>query len=140
MSDEIASDCEPDDDIPIIVIYPLQEAPVTVEDIPSAAEDPFFSSNALTTPFAAAQSGIAKKIIWIFGLTLVGSLVLNFFVVVMLLLKYRCQADQIGEIVSKGIVPLLTSTGTFASTLFGPLLAFILGYYFRQQGQTTPED
>jgi len=79
------------------------------------------------------RSETAHNIIWIFGAAILGNLILNFLLIVGLVVKYQCQADQIEGIVNKGIIPLLTATGTLASTVFGPLLAFILGYYFSQK-------
>jgi hypothetical protein len=100
------------------------EDTLTVDDVPS-------STNIQTPP--PVRSGVAHRIIWIFGLTILGNLTLNFLLMAVLVVKYQCQSDQIETIVNKGVIPLLTSTGTFASTLFGPLLAFILGYYFSQK-------
>jgi hypothetical protein len=42
-------------------------------------------------------------------------------------------ATEAIETITKAFLPFLQGVGNFASTLFGPLLAFILGYYFRQQ-------
>jgi len=39
----------------------------------------------------------------------------------------------IGLIVKDAVVPFLQAVGTFATTVFGPLLAFILGYYFGEK-------
>ena len=38
-----------------------------------------------------------------------------------------------GPIVKEAVVPFLQAVGTFATTVFGPLLAFILGYYFGEK-------
>jgi len=51
---------------------------------------------------------------------------------------FKDKPEQMETVISKGIVPLMTATGTFASTVFGPLLAFVLGYYFRQEDGERP--
>jgi hypothetical protein len=76
---------------------------------------------------------LAERIVFIFGLAVLGTLGLNLVLIGVILVVSKCPLDQIEGTVSKGIVPLLTATGTFASTVFGPLLAFILGYYFSQK-------
>lgn len=90
------------------------------------------SESTITLP-THGRGEIAHSIIWIFGIAILGNLALNFLLIVGLVIKYQCQADQIEGVVNKGVIPLLTATGTLASTVFGPLLAFILGYYFSQK-------
>ena len=82
---------------------------------------------------AADRLKVADEIIWIFGIAILGTLALNFLLLAGLIFVYKSQPDRIEIVVTKAVVPLLTTTGTFASTLFGPLLAFILGYYFSQK-------
>lgn len=41
--------------------------------------------------------------------------------------------ESAAVLVKDAIVPLLQSTSTFAATVFGPLLAFVLGYYFGRE-------
>jgi hypothetical protein len=83
---------------------------------------------------------IAERVVWIFGCAVLGMLAMDFLLVGGLLLVYKCQLDQIEGVIAKGLVPLITATGTFAATLFGPLLAFVLGYYFSQKNGEQQDD
>ena len=42
------------------------------------------------------------------------------------------QPDHTKTLISEAVVPLLEKIATFFTTVFSPLLAFILGYYFGQ--------
>jgi hypothetical protein len=101
-----------------------------ITDLPSNTE--------IETPLGRREKAaekIAAQIVLIFGGAVLGTLSLDFLLIGLLLLLYKCDGQQFENIVSKGIVPLLTTTGTFVSTIFGPLLAFVLGYYFSQKGE-----
>jgi len=76
---------------------------------------------------------VARKILEVFGIATVGSLLVG---AVLLLLAIRfCYTPQDTEaLVEKAMVPFLRGVGSFASTVFGPLLAFILGFYFGKGG------
>src|SRR5437667_6382418 len=39
-------------------------------------------------------------------------------------------------LITAAVIPFLDKVGTFLTTVFGPLLAFILGYYFGQKTET----
>jgi len=39
-------------------------------------------------------------------------------------------------LITAAVIPFLEKVGTFLTTVFGPLLAFILGYYFGQKTET----
>jgi hypothetical protein len=130
MSDALQPDT-PADDTPTDKNRPA--SPAT-----SSSEDPTLEIGTLQSKsnieFPTRERGeTAHNIIVIFGAAILGSLILNFLLIVGLVVRYQCQSDQIDSIVNKGIIPLLTATGTLASTVFGPLLAFILGYYFSQK-------
>jgi hypothetical protein len=43
------------------------------------------------------------------------------------------QPQSVGSLMKDSIVPFVSGVGTFSSTLFGPLLAFVLGHYFGQR-------
>jgi hypothetical protein len=75
-------------------------------------------------PQPNAINGIAFALIGMFGATLLGTLAAGIW-----LLATR-QANEAEVIITRILVPYLQAVGNFASTLFGPLLAFILGYYF----------
>lgn len=40
------------------------------------------------------------------------------------------QPESTVSLVKDAFIPLVAGIGTFAATVFGPLLAFVLGYYF----------
>jgi hypothetical protein len=100
---------------------------VNVQDLPS--------EDRLTKNFSkeVAAEKVAGKIIVIFGGTILGVLFLDFVTIWVLLRSYGCEAEKLGEVVTKGIVPLITATSTLGSTVFAPLLAFVLGYYFSEK-------
>lgn len=81
-------------------------------------------------PKSRATGRIAFGILAIFGLTLL-ALLLGGLLLVMS--KTPAEAEQI---VNKILVPYLQEVRNFVSTLFGPLLAFILGYYFASHKDT----
>jgi hypothetical protein len=70
---------------------------------------------------------VAGWIVAIFAVTLTTVIVSGMAIC---LIKSAAEAT---ETITKAFLPFLQGVGSFASTLFGPLLAFILGYYFRQQ-------
>ena len=78
-------------------------------------------------PMIKAKHQIAWWIVVIFAASLGVSLVGGIAVCVA---KSPTEAEQI---ITKAYLPLLQGLGGFMSTVFGPLLAFILGYFFRQQ-------
>jgi len=71
-----------------------------------------------------AASWIAVALLSVFGVSLVLLLVGGFF-----LLKAG-DAESTKKIINESAIPYIEKVGTFSSTVFGPLLAFILGYYF----------
>jgi hypothetical protein len=76
------------------------------------------------SPKEKAANWIAKALLFTFGFILVLVLVGGFF------LMRTGDAETTKKIVNESAIPYLEKVGTFASTVFGPLLAFILGYYF----------
>lgn len=72
--------------------------------------------------------GIAGSVIAIFAVSVIGLLVAA-FAMLWQLKSYKPDAAE--QFVEKVAIPLIASVGTFESTLFGPLLAFILGFYFK---------
>jgi hypothetical protein len=43
------------------------------------------------------------------------------------------QPEHTKILITLAVIPFLEKVGTFLTTVFGPLLAFILGYYFGQK-------
>ena len=41
------------------------------------------------------------------------------------------------DVIGAAVIPLLQGVGSFAATVFSPLLAFVLGYYFGEKKQST---
>jgi uncharacterized protein involved in cysteine biosynthesis len=74
---------------------------------------------------------VAMMIVQFFGLTLILLTILGF----VLLIWLRWAPDKSEQIFSKAVIPFIEKLGTFATTVFGPLLAFILGYYFGEKSQ-----
>lgn len=76
-----------------------------------------------------AASWVAKGIVIIFGISL-GMVLVGGFVLI------ACRASSQSDpkvLVSDSIIPLIEKAATFATTVFGPLLAFVLGYYFGER-------
>jgi len=76
---------------------------------------------------------IAKYLLWIFGLSL-GAIFIGGFALILVVFQ-RCRTPQeVETLVDKALVPFLRGAAIFASTVFGPLLAFILGFYYGKGG------
>lgn len=78
----------------------------------------------------AYASSIARIITWTFAACAV-LLLLGMFLVALI---RPAQADQL---LNKDMGLTLVGVGTFLSSVFGPLLAFVLGYYFGERGKKT---
>ena len=44
------------------------------------------------------------------------------------------------DVIGAAVIPLLQGVGSFAATVFSPLLAFVLAYYFGEKKQGTTRD
>jgi hypothetical protein len=79
-------------------------------------------------------SWVARALVCIFGgallICLVGGLV-----VIAVHPPANGAAGSKENIIGVAVLPLLEGVGIFASTVFSPLLAFILGYYFGEKKQ-----
>lgn len=76
---------------------------------------------------------LAQGILEVFRFSVWGLLAGGFVTV---LATFACSGytpENVQIVVSQGLVPLLEKTASFASTVFGPLLAFVLGYYFGER-------
>jgi hypothetical protein len=76
-----------------------------------------------------AAKWVAQAIVLTFGVSTALLILLGFAMFFWL----RWAPDKITVIVTGAMVPYIEKIATFASTVFGPLLAFILGYYFGQK-------
>ena len=81
-------------------------------------------------PKTKATNHIAGWIVAIFGVTVMLILIGGILICVV---KSPAESEQV---INKAFLPFLQALGNFTSTTFGPLLAFILGFYFRQQKDT----
>lgn len=71
---------------------------------------------------------VAGVIVLTFGVTVLAALVGGFLIII-----WRNPAEVKG-VVNDAAIPLLKEITGFATTVFGPLLAFVLGYYFGERG------
>jgi len=69
------------------------------------------------------RRALAIGILGIFGVAVLGPLVLG-------LLGIASHASSQADYIRNVLLPLLENLARFSATVFGPLLAFILGYYF----------
>jgi hypothetical protein len=72
---------------------------------------------------------VAKAIVAIFGSSMVLSIILGFVLAFWL----RWHPDKAHVIFTQAIIPFMEKIATFSATVFGPLLAFVLGYYFGEK-------
>lgn len=81
-------------------------------------------------PKEATARTVAHSLLLTFRVSLWGTLLLGFTTIIV---DHWGGKGQAGALIKDSVVPMLTSAGTFGSTLFGPLLAFVLGYYFGER-------
>ncbi|HEX4007667.1 MAG TPA: hypothetical protein VHX60_15945 [Acidobacteriaceae bacterium] len=72
---------------------------------------------------------VAQAILITYGAAVSLLIVLGFVVIIWL----RWAPDKAQAIFTGALIPYVEKVGTFATTVFGPLLAFILGYYFGEK-------
>ena len=73
-----------------------------------------------------AAKWVAQLIVIMAGVTLVLIICLGFWVI----FKSMGTPENSKQLIHEAVVPLLEKAATFFTTVFSPLLAFILGYYF----------
>lgn len=81
----------------------------------------------------ATAKAIAKHLLATFRWTILAVMALG-FIAVFCDEAASLQGRQT-SLVKDSVAPLLTGIGAFASTLFGPLLGFVLGYYFAERSK-----
>ncbi len=124
-------------------INPLQTAPVGTVNPQTEIVNPVtqLPVGDVKPPRKEVDAGyIAKVIVWTFTCSVAALILLIYWVVMNYPwidgrpnqgngeLVYRAV-----ELLTKAAAPALKEFGTFLSTVFGSLLAFILGYYFGEQ-------
>ena len=72
---------------------------------------------------------LAIIIVWMAGISL-GLLILLGFSVIIWSINYPEHSKQL---ITESVVPLIEKLATFFTTAWGPLLAFVLGYYFGER-------
>ncbi|MGA2652617.1 MAG: hypothetical protein ABSF28_18935 [Terracidiphilus sp.] len=128
-------------------INPLQSAPVGSvtqqgDLINPISEKPV--GNVQSAPKKEIDAGyLAKVIVWTFTGSVAALILLIYWVVMNYPWIDGHTTGDKGEIVyravellTKAAAPALKEFGTFLTTVFGSLLAFILGYYFGEQKKT----
>ncbi len=84
---------------------------------------------------AEGANRVAQLLVWIFAGTIAVSLA-GGFTMMALHPPPVSGSDDKANIIGSAVLPMLEGVGTFASTVFGPLLAFVLGYYFGEKKTT----
>lgn len=90
----------------------------------------FDSLKQVAIPKEVTARTIAQSLLQTFRYALWGTLFLGFAVVVA---DHWLGRPPVGSMVKESLSPMLASVGTFVSTVFGPLLGFVLGYYFGER-------
>src|SRR5258708_5966955 len=70
---------------------------------------------------------VAQMLVWIFGLSILVVLAIAFVVFL------RSDSPEEAKAYGEALAPILTGLASFASSVFAPLLAFILGYYYGEK-------
>lgn len=103
-----------------------QNAEVEIKEIPSQK---LYERPDLPAMKARGANQVAQGIVWIFAIAL-GVLLVGSFIVVILLVAKGENAEAGQGVIRDWMLPLIQGIAEFASSVFGPLLAFVLGYYF----------
>jgi hypothetical protein len=80
---------------------------------------------------AEERWAIAQTVFGSFKLIMGGLLIGGFLTVTVSMLATKGNAELTVKIMKEAVVPFIEEVLKFAATVFGPLLAFILGFYFR---------
>jgi hypothetical protein len=85
----------------------------------------------ITEPYRRESyaKAIALTIVWMAFVSIILVLTGGFLVIYFSM----SSPENSKQIIEGAVVPLLEKTATFFATVFSPLLAFILGYYFGQR-------
>ena len=116
---------------------PHSKEPIEVNLVPDWGSSTSLSdfSDRLTEPFKKEMTArrIGTMLIVIFGIT-VALLIWEGFRVIFYSMD---KPENTKILVSEAVIPFLEKVATFLTTVFSPLLAFILGYYFGQKQTDT---
>jgi hypothetical protein len=119
-------------------VAPQQKPPIEVNLIPQDWSSPSSLSTfseRLTEPFRKEMTArrIGTMLIVIFGISVVLTIWEGFRVV----FYSMDQPEHTKVLINEAVIPFLEKVATFLTTVFSPLLAFILGYYFGQKQTDT---
>lgn len=85
---------------------------------------------------ARGATWVARGLVYIFGVAVLVSIVGG-----LILVGFHPPSNGTAgikdNVVADAVIPLLQGVGSFAATVFSPLLAFVLGYYFGEKRQGT---
>jgi hypothetical protein len=111
-------------------VGPIEELDSAVQERPFKVIEDFDSSVEVKPRYQeiVAQM-VARKLLDVFAVTTIGILLAGVVLILMIMQHYGSPQDA-ETLVDKAIVPFLRGAASFATTVFGPLLAFILGFYF----------
>jgi hypothetical protein len=98
-------------------------------------EEPERDFKVLEVRKEATAKALAKHLLTTFRWVVLSVLILG-FVAVFCDMYDQAHGHSV-SLVKDSVVPLLTGVGGFGATLFGPLLGFVLGYYFAERNKKT---
>jgi hypothetical protein len=82
----------------------------------------------MVPPRERAARWIGQMLVVIFGITTLVIILYGFHII-----SAHSSKDDAKSVVNEALIPFLEKVATFMTTVFSPLLAFILGYYFGQK-------
>ncbi len=104
---------------------PPRELRATVEDPPVAPTDPFDEQKLKATG--------AREVARVLVFTFAGTIAATFFTVALIYFLSASPAQAKDFVAAfTGIIPVMEN---FVTKIFGPLLAFVLGYYFGEKAK-----
>lgn len=93
-----------------------------------------------TRPIGTEETAgnLALKLLAVFRLVVLVILIGWFATFIVVVAIYRCTPDTVSKLMIEGALPIVEKCGAFSTAVFGPLLAFVLGYYFGEKRKTPP--
>jgi hypothetical protein len=115
----------------------MPEDQMTVQDV----VDPTSLQKAPTIEFEKVKGAkwVASGLVYIFGGTMLVCLIGGLVLVGIYPPKDGGTPGK-SDVIGAAVIPLFQGVGSFAATVFSPLLAFVLGYYFGEKKQGAAKD
>jgi hypothetical protein len=109
----------------------IVQPPTAEVDLDTLVKPPTPTFNAAKEKATGARE-VARVLVFTFAATIAAT-----FLTIALIYVLSASPAQAKDFVAAftGIVPVMEN---FVTKIFGPLLAFVLGYYFGEKGKTTP--